>query len=55
MRAADEPAEPSLLEREKAAAERLRRDVLEAPTVRAAFEAFPDAELAGFTIDKRSA
>ena len=55
VRAADEPAEPSLLEQEKAAAERLRREVLDAPAVKAAFEAFPDAELAGYTIDKRSA
>jgi len=56
VRAADEPAEPSLLERETEAADALRRDVLEAPAVKAAFEAFPDAELAGFAFDdKRSA
>lgn len=49
-------AEPSLLEQEKAQAERLRQDVLESPVVQAAFEAFPDAELAGYAIDdKRSA
>ena len=52
----DGPAEPTLLEQEKAEAERLRQDVLESPVVQAAFEAFPDAELAGYTIDdKRSA
>ena len=55
VRVGDEPSEPSLLEQEKEAAERLRREVLDAPVVRAAFEAFPDAELAGYTIDKRSA
>lgn len=52
----DEPAEPSLLEQEKAEAEALRQEVLSAPIVKAAFDAFPDAELAGFTFDdKRSA
>ena len=52
----DETAEPSLLEQEKAEAERLRQEVLEAPLVQAAFEAFPDAELAGYSVDdKRSA
>jgi DNA polymerase-3 subunit gamma/tau len=56
VRAADEPASPSLLDQEKAAAEQVRQDVLESPLVKAAFEAFPDAELAGYTIDeKRSA
>ncbi|MDQ8757982.1 DNA polymerase III subunit gamma/tau [Sphingosinicella sp. LHD-64] len=56
VRAADEPAEPSLLDQEKATAERVRQDVLESPIVKAAFAAFPDAELAGYTIDeKRSA
>ena len=49
-------AEPSLLEQEKGEAERLRQEVLDAPMVKAAFEAFPDAELAGYTIDdQRSA
>ena len=52
----DEPAQPSLLEQEKAETERLRQEVLDSPLVQAAFEAFPDAELAGYTIDdKRSA
>jgi len=51
VQASDEPAAPSLLEQEKAAAERLRQEVLEAPLVKAAFEAFPEAELAGFRLD----
>jgi DNA polymerase-3 subunit gamma/tau len=56
VRASDEPGEPSLLEQEKAEADRLRRLVLDAPLIQAAFEAFPDAELANYTIDeKRSA
>ena len=54
--ASDGEAEPSLLEQEKAAAARLRQSVLDAPMVKAAFEAFPDAELAGYTLnDQRSA
>ena len=52
VRASDEPAAPSLLDQEKAAAERLRQEVLEAPLVKAAFEAFPEAELAGFRLDE---
>jgi DNA polymerase-3 subunit gamma/tau len=55
VHASDESAAPSLLDQEKEAAERLRREVLEAPLVRAAFEAFPEAELAGFRLDERSA
>ena len=51
-----EEAEPSLLEQEKAAARAERQTVLDSPMVKAAFEAFPDAELAHYTIDdKRSA
>jgi DNA polymerase III subunit gamma/tau len=53
VRASDEPAAPSLLEQEKNAAEKLRREVLDAPLVKAAFEAFPDAELAGFRLDEQ--
>jgi DNA polymerase-3 subunit gamma/tau len=49
----DEEAEASLLDQEKGEAERLRRDVLETPIVKAAFEAFPDAELAGFRLDEQ--
>ncbi len=52
VRVSDEPSEPSLLEQEKARAEEQRKSVLEAPLVKAAFEAFPDAELAGYRIDK---
>ena len=52
VRASDEPAALSLLDQEKAAAERLRQEVLDAPLVKAAFEAFPEAELAGFRLDE---
>jgi DNA polymerase-3 subunit gamma/tau len=49
-------AEPSLLEQERMAADRERQDVLETALVQAAFEAFPGAELAGYTHDdQRSA
>ncbi|HST35617.1 MAG TPA: DNA polymerase III subunit gamma/tau, partial [Allosphingosinicella sp.] len=55
VRASDEEAAPSLLEQEKDDAERLRQEVLEAPLVKAAFEAFPEAELAGYRLgDQRS-
>ena len=40
---------PTLLEQEKSEAERLRQAVLDSPLVKAAFDAFPDAELAGYT------
>jgi DNA polymerase III subunit gamma/tau len=46
-------AQPTLREQEMAAEEALRQEVLDAPIVRAAFEAFPDAELAGYAIDKQ--
>jgi DNA polymerase-3 subunit gamma/tau len=55
IRVADEPAEPTLLEQEKMAAETLRQSVLDSPMVKAAFEAFPGAELAGYTFEQRSA
>jgi DNA polymerase-3 subunit gamma/tau len=45
----DEPGEPSLLEQEKMAEERVRADVLADPNVRAVMEAFPDAELESFS------
>ena len=48
----DDAGEPSLLDQEKAEAERLRQAVLDAPLVKAAFEAFPDAELAAYTINE---
>jgi DNA polymerase-3 subunit gamma/tau len=54
--ASDGEAQASLLDQEKEEADRLRRDVLETPIVKAGFEAFPDAELAGFRLDdQRSA
>ncbi|MBV8687209.1 MAG: DNA polymerase III subunit gamma/tau [Alphaproteobacteria bacterium] len=56
VQVSDEPAQPTLLDQEKQEAERLRQSVLEAPLVKAAFEAFPDAELAGYRLDdQRSA
>jgi DNA polymerase-3 subunit gamma/tau len=51
--AVDEEAEPSLLDQEKADAERLRQEVLGTPIVQAALEAFPEAELAGYRIDNQ--
>ena len=49
---ADEGAEPSLLEQEKMAEERVRSEVLHDPAVKAAFEAFPDAELESYSLTK---
>jgi DNA polymerase-3 subunit gamma/tau len=49
----DVPAEPSLLEQEQMAAENVRQSVLDSPLVKAAFEAFPDAELAGYSLDEQ--
>ncbi|HEV2746604.1 MAG TPA: DNA polymerase III subunit gamma/tau [Allosphingosinicella sp.] len=55
VRASDEPAQPTLLEQEKTEAEALRQEVLGAPVVKAAFDAFPDAELTSYTLnDQRS-
>jgi DNA polymerase-3 subunit gamma/tau len=51
--ASDGEAQASLLDQEKDEADRLRRGVLETPIVKAAFEAFPDAELAGFRIEEQ--
>jgi len=45
----DEPGEPSLLDQEKMAEERVRSEVLADPNVRAVMEAFPDAELESFS------
>ncbi|HET6943249.1 MAG TPA: DNA polymerase III subunit gamma/tau [Sphingomicrobium sp.] len=45
----DEAAEPSLLDQEKIAEERVRSEVLADPAVQAAFEAFPDATLESFS------
>jgi DNA polymerase-3 subunit gamma/tau len=49
----DEKAEPSLLEQERMAAENERQSVLDAPLVKAAFEAFPGAELATYSLDEQ--
>jgi DNA polymerase-3 subunit gamma/tau len=51
--ASDGEAEPSLLEQEKASAEMLRARVLDSPLVKAAFDAFPGAELAVYPIDEQ--
>jgi DNA polymerase-3 subunit gamma/tau len=48
----DEVGEPSLLDQEKMAEERVRSEVLADPAVRAAFEAFPDATLESFASTK---
>jgi len=52
VRASDEEAAPSLLDQEQEDAGRLRQAVLDAPLVKAAFEAFPEAELAGYRLDE---
>jgi DNA polymerase-3 subunit gamma/tau len=49
----DEKAEPSLLEQERMAAENERQSVLDTPLVKAAFEAFPGAELAAYSLDEQ--
>ena len=45
--------QPSLREQDLAAEQALRQEVLDAPIVQAAFEAFPEAELAGYRIDEQ--
>ncbi|HEY0149249.1 MAG TPA: DNA polymerase III subunit gamma/tau [Allosphingosinicella sp.] len=50
---AEGEAEPTLLRQEQMAAEKEREDVLDSPMVKAAFEAFPGAELAGYTLDEQ--
>jgi DNA polymerase-3 subunit gamma/tau len=45
----DESGEPSLLDQEKMAEERVRADVLADPNVRSVMEAFPDAELESYS------
>jgi DNA polymerase III subunit gamma/tau len=45
----DEAGEPSLLDQDKMAEERVRADVLADPNVRAVMDAFPDAELESFS------
>jgi DNA polymerase-3 subunit gamma/tau len=49
---ADEGAQPSLLEQEKMAEEKVRAEVLQDPAVQAAFTAFPDAELESYSLTK---
>jgi DNA polymerase-3 subunit gamma/tau len=49
---ADEGAHPSLLEQEKMAEEQVRAEVLGDPSVKAAMDAFPDAELESFSLTK---
>ena len=46
----DEEGEPSLLDQEQAAASAEREAVLQSPMVKAAFEAFPDAELIDYKL-----
>jgi DNA polymerase-3 subunit gamma/tau len=48
----DEPCEPSLLEQEKMAEQRVRSEVLEDEGVRAVFDAFPEAELESYSTTK---
>lgn len=48
----DEAAEPSLLEQEKMAEEQVRASVLQDSAVRAAFDAFPEAELESYSLNK---
>ena len=45
----DDAGEPSLLDQEKMAEERVRADVLADPNVRAVMDTFPDAELESFS------
>jgi DNA polymerase-3 subunit gamma/tau len=45
----DESGDPSLLDQEKMAEERVRADVLADPNVRAVMDAFPGAELESFS------
>jgi DNA polymerase-3 subunit gamma/tau len=49
----DGAAQPTIGEQEKAAEQMVRQSVLDAPLVKAALEAFPGAELAGFTLDEQ--
>jgi len=44
----DEPGEPSLLDQEKIAEQRVRAEVLADPAVRSVMDAFPEAELESF-------
>ena len=48
----DEPSEPSLLDQEKIAEQRVRSDVLSDPNVRAVLDSFPEATLESFALTK---
>ncbi len=48
----DESGEPSLLEQEKMAEERVREEVLADPNVAAVLKSFPDASLETFVVTK---
>jgi DNA polymerase-3 subunit gamma/tau len=50
---AEGEAQPTLREKEMAAEAELKQKVLEMPVVKAAFEAFPDAELAAWSIEEK--
>jgi DNA polymerase-3 subunit gamma/tau len=50
---AEGEAQPTLREQEMAAEDELKQKVLDMPAVKAAFESFPDAELAAWTLDER--
>ena len=45
----DESGEPSLLDQEKIAEERVRSEVLADPNVRSVMDGFPDAELESYS------
>ncbi len=51
---ADGTSAPSLLDQERAAETVVRDEILASPVVRAAFEAFPDAELIRYSAERRS-
>ena len=50
----DAPGHPTLREQAKVAEETERREVLDSPLVAAAFAAFPEAELVGWTLSRSS-
>lgn len=49
---AEDAAEPSLLEQERMAEEQVRAEVLQDPGVKAALDAFPEAELESYSLTK---
>jgi DNA polymerase-3 subunit gamma/tau len=51
----DSSGDPTLREQEIAAKKALEQSVLDMPLVKAAFEAFPDAQLEHYSLDERSA